>query len=501
MSYNPVLPKGQASMANSNPVVIASDQATFPVTATATLSAETTKVIGVVRTADGSGNLLSSTANALDINVKSGSIANTSFGATLAAETTKVIGVVRTADGSGNLLTSTGNALDINIKTGSIANTTFGATLGAETTKVIGVVRTADGSGNLLTSTANALDINLKTGGITSVTADTELPTAAALADAASATPTTPTVGAIPLLMNSTTVDRAKSIINAMNTTGTGVAAAGMLGQLDDTSTGAVTENQFAPVRISSRRALLVEGVASGTAMNVSPALQTAASFFPDRLTDGTNFLDPATLFDLDTGGGVQYVAGINLRRGASGGSVEAGTTTYPIAIEKVDSSKTTYSAVAVAIAPAASATDVFTITGTASKTVRVLRVGISGTQTTAGMVNIVLAKRSTANSSGTSAAATAVPNDSGNAEATATVLSYTVNPTTGTLVGNVRAGMVLISGTASVAPNEMTVYDFGNLPGQCIVLRGTAQVLAVNLNGVTVTGGSMTYWVEWTEE
>lgn len=35
----------------------------------------------------------------------------------LTAETTKVIGVVRSADGIGNLLTSTGNALDVNIKT------------------------------------------------------------------------------------------------------------------------------------------------------------------------------------------------------------------------------------------------------------------------------------------------------------------------------------------------------------------------------------------------
>jgi len=41
----------------------------------------------------------------------------------LSAETTKVIGVVRTADGSGNLLTSTGNALDVNIKSG------FGTTI------------------------------------------------------------------------------------------------------------------------------------------------------------------------------------------------------------------------------------------------------------------------------------------------------------------------------------------------------------------------------------
>lgn len=42
--------------------------------------------------------------------------------ATLTAETTKVIGVVRTADGSGNLLTSTGNALDVNLKTSAASN-------------------------------------------------------------------------------------------------------------------------------------------------------------------------------------------------------------------------------------------------------------------------------------------------------------------------------------------------------------------------------------------
>lgn len=48
---------------------------TFAVQAAATLAAETTKVIGVVRTADGSGNLLTSTAQALNINVSSSDVA------------------------------------------------------------------------------------------------------------------------------------------------------------------------------------------------------------------------------------------------------------------------------------------------------------------------------------------------------------------------------------------------------------------------------------------
>lgn len=42
-----------------------------------------------------------------------------------------------------------------------------------------------------------------------------------------------------------------------------------------------------------------------------------------------------ATLFDLDTGAGIQSVLGLNLRTGASGGSVEAGTATTPLAVYK----------------------------------------------------------------------------------------------------------------------------------------------------------------------
>ncbi len=90
-------------------------------------------------------------------------------------------------------------------------------------------------------------------------------------------------------------------VSNGLDTTAAGVLAAGLVGQLDDTATGTVTENQFAPVRISSRRALLVEGVASGTAVPVSsaslplpsgastaakqPALGTAGSASTDVIT------------------------------------------------------------------------------------------------------------------------------------------------------------------------------------------------------------------------
>lgn len=59
-------------------------------------------------------------------------------------------------------------------------------------------------------------------------------------------------------------------VVAALDSTGTGIQAVGIVAQFDDVSTASVTENQFAAPRISSRRALLVEGVASGTVIPVS---------------------------------------------------------------------------------------------------------------------------------------------------------------------------------------------------------------------------------------
>jgi hypothetical protein len=66
------------------------------------------------------------------------------------------------------------------------------------------------------------------------------------------------------------TANDAVPVSNGLDTTATGVLAAGLVAQVDDTSPSTVTENQFGPVRMSSRRALLVEGVTSGTAIPVS---------------------------------------------------------------------------------------------------------------------------------------------------------------------------------------------------------------------------------------
>jgi hypothetical protein len=164
-----------------------------------------------------------------------------------------------------------------------------------------------------------------------------------------------------------------------------------------------------------------------------------------------------------------------------------------------IEGRKATYSASTAAFTPAASATDIAEIKGSATKVIRILRVGISGYATSAAAAPLVLAKRSTANSGGTSAALTAVPNDSRDVAATAALLKYTANPTTGTLVGNVRGAMLNL-GTAT-APGAQLDFVFGDKNGKGIVLKDNTETLAINLAGASYSGNSVTVYFEWTEE
>lgn len=171
------------------------------------------------------------------------------------------------------------------------------------------------------------------------------------------------------------------------------------------------------------------------------------------------------------------------------------------VANAPLDGYKASYAAAVSALVFAAAATDVFTIYGSASKTIRILRIHFTFTTTSGSgaAANISLIKRSATNTGGTSASVTAVPYDSNNAAATATVLSYTVNPTSlGAAIGAIRSIRDAI--VASNTINQV-LWDFGNRPSQAIVLRGTSQGLVINLNGATVTGSIADIDIEWTEE
>ena len=144
----------------------------------------------------------------------------------------------------------------------------------------------------------------------------------------------------------------------------------------------------------------------------------------------------------------------------------------------------------------ASSTTDVAVLPGNATNTVLVTRVLFTCTQTTAGILNLELVKRSTADTSGTSASMTVVPDDSSYAAGSSAPLSYTgTGPTTGTAVGDLDNAQVGCLATTTAAPNDIYIFK----PLKPIVLRGTAQQLAINLGGA-VTGGNITVTFEWME-
>lgn len=162
-----------------------------------------------------------------------------------------------------------------------------------------------------------------------------------------------------------------------------------------------------------------------------------------------------------------------------------------------------TYSSSFRSITPAATATDIFTITGSATKTIRVIRMNFSAIQTTAASQELLLIYRTTANTGGTSTTGTNVPWDPNNAAGTATVRSYTANPTAlGTSAGNLQIIKYFINEGGSGSPEDYTI-DFthnGVEPG--IVLRGTGDTLALNWNGAAVPAGlNVDFFVVWNEE
>lgn len=96
------------------------------------------------------------------------------------------------------------------------------------------------------------------------------------------------------------------------------------------------TDGNQVPLSVDTSGALRITGTIS--ASNASIGVNGAAiptSSTQTGGTDGTN-LQPFRVFDLDTGGGTQYVQGINLRLSSSGGSVEFGTATNPIRIDPI---------------------------------------------------------------------------------------------------------------------------------------------------------------------
>lgn len=175
-----------------------------------------------------------------------------------------------------------------------------------------------------------------------------------------------------------------------------------------------------------------------------------------------------------------------------------AGTTGIPAI--NFEGTKATYSYSISGFTPAATATDILQILGSASKTVRVTRVSVTGLATSAATNDLLLIKRSSSNTGGTTAAVTAAQHDSNDPAPTGSVNSYSANPSAlGTSAGQVR-GAKLNLGAAGAA--GIITWDFTTRNSKGIVLRGSAQQLCLNWNGAAVPAGtSLDIEIEVTEE
>jgi hypothetical protein len=150
-----------------------------------------------------------------------------------------------------------------------------------------------------------------------------------------------------------------------------------------------------------------------------------------------------------------------------------------------------TYSATIANNAPAASATDIFNFQGSATKTVVITSVIISGYATSAGGYRLQLVKRSTIDTGAQAVTATVVARDSGNVAGTAAFHAYTANPTTGNSVGNLISwvqSLTALSSSISQIP-----FIWSAQPGEGpIVLHGTTENISINGNGASPPAGTV---------
>ena len=180
------------------------------------------------------------------------------------------------------------------------------------------------------------------------------------------------------------------------------------------------------------------------------------------------------------------------------------------IPLSGLDSSRAYYRASASFVPVTASALTLIQVQGSATKTVRITRVTMSGSAATAIATMVAYTQRtSTAGVTGTAVNPTIAKLDTASAAATAVVTHYTTAAqTVGTLIGGpLSFFQMLLTITAiptvSFSPMQ-TVFPEGGAPiGQAIVLRGAAEYFNV-VNSAPASFANapvLQYTVEWIED
>lgn len=474
--------------------------------------------VGAVNVQDGGNSL---TVDAIDLDIRNLVFATDKVdasGSALGANSGIDIGDVtvnNAAGGSAVNVQDGGNSLTVDAVDLDIRNLVFATDKVDISGSILGANSGVDIGDVTVNNAAGASAVNIQDGG-NSITVDGTLAV---------------TQSTSPWVISGTVTANAGTNLNtsllALESGGNLAAAAASLSVMDDwdesdrakvniiagqvgvqAGAGAVSANTQRVVVVTDQTVIPVNDNGGSITVDGTVAA-TQSGTWSHQVVDGSgNIWGPRT-----GSGGVNWMPVINLEAATSGSSAASRTlqvggsdgtnlrtlSTDTSGILNVNiAHKITYAAAAT-FTVAASPTDIFTLTGSATKTIRVVRLTINGTNT--GNTNIVTAvtKRSTANSGGTSTTPAAVPLDSNSAAGTAVARAYTANPTLGTAVGDIRIDSAFFPTLASSNAGTDVIYEFWDAAP---ILRGTAEVLAINLKGTAITGTTVVAIdVTWTEE
>lgn len=181
----------------------------------------------------------------------------------------------------------------------------------------------------------------------------------------------------------------------------------------------------------------------------------------------------------------------------------------YNASMVSLDTGRAVYRAAANFTPQATGAVTLLSIQGSATKTVRIKRIGVGGVATANGQSILQLLKTSALGAGGTAVLPTPTPLDSASAAATAVVQHYTTTlKATGVAIGgplsmaNVQLGVTAVPTVATPAQTQI-FPEFGAPIGQAIVLRGAAQFLELqNVAAANLAAGTvLCYFIEWEED
>ncbi len=293
------------------------------------------------------------------------------------------------------------------------------------------------------------------------------------------------------------------------------------------------TDGNMVPLSVDTSGALRITGTISapnnsvGTNNATAPTSSTQIGGF-----DGTN-LQAARIFDLDTGAGTQYIIGVGLRKAASGGSVEFGTSADPVRTDPTGTTTQPISAVSLPL-PTGAATET-TLTGVLTTTAFQARINTLGQKTSANSTPVVISSDQSAISVSQSGTWTVQPGNTANTTPWLTTISQGGNsavvsvggalrvdgsavtqPVSGTVTANAGTGNFNIVGTASdnttnstaklpviaaVATTTAPTYTTGNMVPLSVDTAGSLRIIGTvtaNNPSVSTTGtappGSATY-------